>query len=72
MPFREDIPIKSLVNDGDNEGFLLLQTKKQKESLLRYDNDLTCMDAKHKTVKYGFPFCCSYINLVLVMSLELL
>ena len=54
--FREDIPIDSLVGDGCNESFLVvLQTKKQKEWLLRYGNDVTCMDAIHKTVKYGFP-----------------
>ena len=54
--FREDVPIESLVDDGDSESFLLvLQTKKQKEWLLRYGNDVTCMDAIHKTVKYGFP-----------------
>ena len=29
--------------------------KKQKEWVLRYGNDVTCMGAIHKTVKYGFP-----------------
>ena len=72
--FREDVPIESLVDDGDNESFLLvLQTKKQKEWLLRYGNDVTCMDAIHKTVKYGFPCFLLFVHqLVLVMSLQLL
>ena len=71
--FREDIPIESLVDYGHKESFLLvLQTKKQKEWLLRYGNDVTCMDTIHKTVKYGFPCFLLFVHqLALVMSLEL-
>ena len=45
-----------MLDDRCKESFLVvLQTKKQKEWLLHYGNDVTCMDAIHKTVKYGFP-----------------